>query len=213
MTKVVVVDYGVGNLFSVSRALEKVGATVEFSDAPKIIKQADSLLLPGVGSFEHGMHELKRRGLDDAIKEYVLNERPFLGICLGMQMMFDHSDEFGEHDGLGLLPGKVTAIPKLGTDGLSHKIPHIGWSPLLLPPAKEDWRESILEYTLPTANAYFVHSFTALPDNSKHRLADCYYDGCLISAAVQSGNKFGCQFHPEKSGKVGLDILKRFIEF
>lgn len=213
MTKVVVVDYGVGNLLSVARALEKVGATVEFSDSPRVIKQAGSLLLPGVGSFEHGMYELKQRGLDDALKEYALNERPFLGICLGMQMMFDYSNEFGEHHGLGLLPGKVIAIPKLGTDGLPHKIPHIGWSPLFIHPARQDWSESIFEYTLPGANVYFVHSFTALPDNPAHRLADCNYDGCLISAAVQAGNKFGCQFHPEKSGKVGLDILKRFVEF
>jgi glutamine amidotransferase len=213
MTKVVVVDYGVGNLFSVARGLEKIGATVEISDSPIVIKQAGSLLLPGVGSFEHGMHELKKRGLDDALKEYALNERPFLGICLGMQMMFDYSNEFGEHHGLGLLPGKVNAIPKLGTDGSPHKIPHIGWSPLLLPSSREGWSESILEYILPNANVYFVHSFTAFPDNPAHRLADCNYNGCLISAAVQEGNKFGCQFHPEKSGKVGLNILKRFIEF
>ncbi len=213
MKKVVVVDYGLGNLFSVARALEKVGASVEISDSPIVIKQASSILLPGVGSFEHGMFELKQRGLDDAIKEYAQSERPLLGICLGMQMMFGHSEEFGQYDGLGLLSGKVIAIPKVGDDGSPHKIPHIGWSPLLLPTTRQDWSKSILENTLPNSNVYFVHSYTAFPDNSLQRLADCNYYGCLISAAVQLNNKFGCQFHPEKSGKVGLDILKRFVEF
>lgn len=213
MVKVVVVDYGLGNLFSVARALEKVGASIEFSDSPAVIKQADRVILPGVGSFQHGMDALKLGGLDDAIREYALTERPFLGICLGMQMMFDSSSEFGNYSGLGIISGKVNAIPNLGSDGVPHKIPHIGWNALQMPSNRKDWGQSILDGVAVNANVYFVHSYTASPTHITARLADTYYNGCLISAAVQAGSKFGCQFHPEKSGEVGLSILKRFVEF
>lgn len=213
MTKnVTVVDYGIGNLYSVARALEAIGANVDISASPDVVAKADRLLLPGVGSFAQGMAELKARGLDDALREYVASFRPFLGICLGMQLLFDSSEEFGNHQGLGFISGKVLAIPSEGKDGVMHKIPHIGWAPLMLPLDRKSWAGTILENTPVEASTYFVHSFTAFPDDAAHRLADCDYDGCLIAAAVQSDQIIGCQFHPEKSGKIGLEILRGFLE-
>lgn len=213
MTKVVtVVDYGIGNIYSVASALEAIGAAVEISSNPETISKADRLLLPGVGSFSQGMAELKARGLDDALREYVASSRPFLGICLGMQLLFDSSEEFGNHQGLGFISGKVLAIPREGKDGLVHKIPHIGWADLTISVSKKSWAGTILKNTPVNSSTYFVHSYTAFPEDSNHRLADCDYDGCLIAAAVQSNQIIGCQFHPEKSGQIGLEILRGFLE-
>jgi glutamine amidotransferase len=128
-----------------------------------------------------------------------------------MQMMFEASEEFGAHEGLGLVPGKVVAIPQTGTDGKPHKIPHIGWNALIPPTPITDWKESILAGLAPEAAVYFVHSFTPVPACPAHRLADCDYDGRVISAAVKFGNLNGCQFHPEKSAETGLRIIKNFL--
>ncbi len=208
---ITVLDYGIGNLYSVARAFESIGANVTISSDPETIKKAERLLLPGVGSFAQGMTELKSRGLDDAIRDYVTFNRPFLGICLGMQLLFNSSEEFGNHEGLGLIPGRVLAIPKKGKYDEPHKIPHIGWASLILPSEKKSWAGTILENTPVNASCYFVHSYTAFPQDTLHRLADCDYDGCKISAVVQSDNIIGCQFHPEKSGKTGLEILRNFL--
>ena len=134
-----------------------------------------------------------------------------MGICLGMQMMLEASEEFGMHEGLGLIPGNVVAIPPTATDGKPHKIPHIGWNDLLPPTPGTDWNETILAGVSPGTAVYFVHSFAAVPASPEHRLADCDYDGRIISAAVKFGNLYGCQFHPEKSGEAGLRILKNFL--
>ena len=212
MSRVVtIVDYGMGNIMSISRAFEHFGAKVKLTAFPDMIEKADFLVLPGVGAFADGMAGLHKRNLVEAIKRFVKKERPFLGICLGMQMMMNSSEEFGYHEGLGLIPGKVVAIPQKGTNGKPHKIPHVGWNKLLLPSHEKGWNNTVLEGKQPGTYVYFVHSFTAIPTSDDHRLADCKYDGYLISAAIKLGPLYGCQFHPEKSGKVGLQIIKKFL--
>jgi imidazole glycerol-phosphate synthase subunit HisH len=210
MPTVTVIDYGIGNLLSVARAFEHCGASVLLTDDAAKIEDADYLILPGVGAFADGMSGLNERGLVDPIKAFVAKERPFLGICLGMQLMLDESEEFGANEGLGLIPGKVVAIPGVGSDGVPHKIPHIGWNEISAPESIS-WEGTILKDTIPRSSFYFVHSFTAVPTLHEHRLADCYYDGQLIAAAIRNNNMYGCQFHPEKSGSLGLQIIKCFI--
>ena len=212
MVKITLVDYGIGNILSVQRAFEYCGAQVMISDNPQYIKNADYLVLPGVGAFADGMRGLSERGLVEAIIDFASKERPFLGICLGMQMMMGKSEEFGIYAGLGLIQGSVVRIPDQDVHGLRQKIPHIGWNSLELPSEKENWNETILEGIEIGETVYFVHSFTAAPENLANRLADTYYNGQLISAAVQSGSLYGCQFHPEKSGVTGLKIINNFIK-
>ena len=210
-TRVTVVDYGLGNLFSVQRALEHCGAQVEVSDRPDAVEAADRLVLPGVGAFADGMAGLRQRGLVEPIKRYASAGGALLGICLGMQLLLSVSEEFGEHEGIGIIPGRVVVIPAVGADGQRHKIPHTGWSRLIRPSGVEDWRGTILSDTPDDAFVYVVHSYTAVPVSPAHRLADMDYDGCLIAAAVRSGNIYGCQFHPEKSGPAGLRVLASFL--
>lgn len=208
--RITVVDYGLGNLLSVSRALEHCGAVVTLSSAPPDVLEAERLVLPGVGAFKNGMHELNRRGLTNAIRSYAAGGRPFLGICLGMQMMLETSEEFGIHQGLGLIRGKVIAIPRT-SDGLARKTPHIGWSTLRPGPVAQAWSRSILEGLKPEhSSAYFVHSYSAQPADPAQILAQCVYDGWTVTAAVSQGATTGCQFHPEKSGETGLMILSNF---
>jgi glutamine amidotransferase len=208
---VTVVDYGVGNLLSVARSLEHCGATVKFAHRPEQVSAARMLLLPGVGAFADGMHELRARMLDKPIVEFARSGRPLLGICLGMQMLLSASEEFGEHEGLGIVPGRVKAIPPTGADGSPHKIPHIGWNALLPPDGARTWDGTILAGISPGTEVYFVHTYTAAPDSADHRLADCDYDGRQISAALRYGSVSGCQFHPEKSGETGLRVLANFL--
>lgn len=211
MPRVTVIDYGIGNLLSVARAFEHCGAGVELTADVRKIADADFLVLPGVGAFADGMAGLNGLGLVEPIITFASKERPFLGICLGMQMMLDESEEFGANEGLGLIPGKVVAIPAVGSDAAPHKIPHIGWNEIH-PPESTSWHNSILRETADGTPFYFVHSFTAVPDQHSHRLADCYYNGVLISAAIRIGNVYGCQFHPEKSGEAGLNIVTSFLK-
>jgi len=210
--RVVIVDYGLGNIFSVRKALEHCGATVDLSEDPHVIMRAERLVLPGVGAFRDGMSGLRDRNLVEPICRFAQSGRPLLGICLGMQMLMTVSEEFGTHQGLDIIPGRVLAIPKTTAAGKPHRIPHIGWNSLRLPHESRSWSGTILEGTEVNAAVYLVHSFTAWPDNEAHRLADCAYGGRRISAAVQLGNVYGCQFHPEKSAQVGLSILRRFLE-
>ncbi len=211
MNEVTVVDYGVGNLLSVCRALEHCGARVTItSDAAAILDSA-RVVLPGVGAFADGMAALQAKGLDTVVHQVAAARTPLLGICLGMQMLFDESEEFGATAGLGLIPGRVLQIPAKTTTGEPHKIPHIGWNELVLPGQRESWKGSLLADVVYGEAAYFVHSFMAVPAMPEFRLADCSYGGIPISAAVQRDNVMGCQFHPEKSGDVGLKILRRFV--
>lgn len=206
---VVVADYGSGNLFSVSRALEFCGATVHLCDDPASIANAERLVVPGVGAFEHVMQALRERGFDDAIRRFAETGRPFMGICVGMQMMLDYSEEFGRHEGFGFIPGKVTAIPATGSDGRPHPVPHIGWSGIH--PGGRSWEGTLLETTVPGTGFYFVHSFTAAAENASDVLAAGDYDGQPIVAAVMRDNMVGFQFHPEKSGPAGLALLENFV--
>lgn len=209
--EVTVVDYGIGNLFSVRRALKECGANVLVSEDPAAIMASPCLVLPGVGAFADGMRGLIERGLEKVVRDYAQSGRPLLGICLGMQMLASVSEEFGEHAGLDIIPGRVVAIPDTGVDGKRHKIPHVGWSPLEIPAGHAGWKDSILSEVRPGESVYLVHSFTVAPEADAHRLADCSYNGRLISAAIRKGNVYGCQFHPEKSAGIGLLVLQQFL--
>jgi len=212
MSCVVVVDYGMGNLKSVQRGLEKVGANVVISSEPEKISTADRLLLPGVGGFKEGMAELARQGMTDAIHAFVKSGKPLLGICLGMQMLLDSSEEHGEYAGLGLIPGHVIAIPQFEGGQVQRKIPHIGWSNLIKHEGHADWINTCLSQVLIDDYFYFVHSFMAKPLDNEHYLAVSNYEGLEITAAIHKDNVTGLQFHPEKSGEAGLKILKSFVE-
>lgn len=206
-----VVDYGVGNLFSIARALEAGGAEVRMASSGAEMDAAERLVLPGVGAFAHCMSELRSHGLEDPVRRYAASGRPLLGICVGMQMLFEGSEEFGDHEGLGIVAGRVRAIPPTGSDGAPHKIPHIGWGELELPAGRADWKGSLLEGLAARTAVYFVHSYTAQPSDPAQRLADCHYDGRVISACVAAESVSGCQFHPEKSAAAGLRIVRNFL--
>lgn len=211
--RITIVDYGMGNLFSVSRALEHVGAEPVFAKTAAQIEDAERLILPGVGAFADGMAGLQEQDLIPALQAYGRSGRPLLGICLGMQMLLDVNEEFGIHQGLGLIPGRVCAIPKQTLDQRPHKIPHIGWTALRKLHPQQDWTHpgSILQGIPEQTRMYFVHSFTAFPSEERFRLADSDYNGQRLAAVVQSGAISGCQFHPEKSGPWGLRIIQNFV--
>ena len=210
--RVLVVDYGVGNLLSVCRAFEACEAAVELTDSAVRIAAAERVVLPGVGAFGDCIHELERRELVRPILDFIASGRPLLGICVGMQMLMEVGEEFGEHAGLAVVPGRVRAIPATGADGRPHKIPHIGWNELVKPSAATQWSGTILDGVPERSSCYFVHSFTAEPTDARYRLADCDYDGRCVSAALRAGNVYGTQFHPEKSGEMGLRILRNFLK-
>lgn len=211
MTDVAVIDYGVGNLLSVRRAFEHCGASVAVTSDPGVIQAAPRVVLPGVGAFADAMAALRRAGLDTVAQAVAARGTPLLGICLGMQMLLDTSEEFGTTAGLGLIAGRVIQIPGVDTAGVAQKIPHIGWNALQAPPGRDTWTGGLLNDVEPGEAVYFVHSFMAEPASPAHRLADCYYGGEPVAAAIERDNVSGCQFHPEKSGEVGLRILKRFL--
>jgi len=205
-----VLDYGIGNQLNVLRALEHCGASVRVVQRASAGEEdAPRLVLPGVGAFGDAMVELRARGLDDMVRRFAQTGRPFLGICVGMQVMLDAGEEMGEHEGLGLIAGRVRAVPATGSDGSPHRIPHIGWRPL--EPAA-NWENTLLADVQPRERVYFVHSFAAEPQDSATRLAEVDYDGIRICAAVHRDNLFGCQFHPERSAGTGLNVLRRFLQ-
>lgn len=205
-----IVDYGMGNIKSVQRGIERIGATAVLSFDPDEIVNADRVILPGVGAFEEGMKGLKQSGLDDAIYQFCNKGNPLLGICLGMQMLLEQSEEFGIHQGFSLIDGTVKKISQTEDDSFKRKTPHIGWSALQRP-RQQDWNNSCLKDIEEGEFFYFVHSFMAVPLNPENRLAHCIYEGLSVTAAIQKENITGVQFHPEKSGEAGLKILKRFV--
>jgi glutamine amidotransferase len=210
MPEVTVIDYGVGNLLSVQRGMEHCGAKVVLTADPEKILAAKRVVLPGVGAFANAMQALESLGLVAVIRELAQRKTPLLGICLGMQLLLEESDEFGVTAGLGLIPGRVIAVPNLTLSGESQKIPHIGWSALQPSNAAVGWKKTLLQDNHPGEAAYFVHSFMAVPTDPMHRIADCLYGGHKIAATIGRDQIAGCQFHPEKSGEVGLKILRRF---
>lgn len=207
--EITVIDYGVGNLLSVQRAIEHSGGTVVMTSNPERIVRAKRLVLPGVGAFDNAMTALNGLGLTPAIRA-AARDIPLLGICLGMQLLLDESEEFGMSKGLGIIPGRVEAIPDKTHQAEPQKIPHIGWNGLVRGSAGA-WTGTLLEGIAEGSAVYFVHSFMAVPADPTHRLADCNYGGHRIAAVLKSGNVTGCQFHPEKSGETGLKILRGFI--
>ena len=210
--KIVVVDYGAGNLYSVKRALEVSGAkNISVSKDPTDILNADKLLLPGVGAFSDGIQGLKENGLDSVLLEFAVSGKPMLGICLGMQMLASISYEFGEYTGLDIIPGDIIALPELDKFGHPLKVPSIGWNSLQLHDDDQIIRESIIKSLTPEKFVYLVHSFYFSPTQNNHVLATYNYGGHTITAAVKKDNITGLQFHPEKSGEVGLAILSDFI--
>lgn len=200
---IAIVDYGVGNLFSLKCSFEAIGAEICVTSDAETIKAADKIILPGVGAFEDAAAKLRNSGLDKIIISEAKAGKPLLGICLGMQLLFDRSFEYGEHEGLGLIPGSVKPIKDVIPDGL--KIPHIGWNALRFK------KNSRLFANISEGDCvYFVHSFYAA-DCEDYVSAVSEY-GAELTASVERDNVFGCQFHPEKSGTVGLGILRAFCE-
>ncbi len=209
--KVTVVDYGMCNLFNVVRAFEHVGADVTVATTPDAVQQADRLVVPGVGAFRDSMKEVQSRGFADVIRQFAQTERPLFGICVGMQILFDASEEFGEHAGLGILPGRVRAIPAMTTTGQAQRVPHIGWNHLHS--GGRDWAGTLLAPLAGSDPAlYFVHSFAASPDRPEDSLAHCLYGGHKVCAAVQRGHVMATQFHPERSGTIGLQVVDHFCK-
>lgn len=209
--KIAILDYGMCNLLNVARAFSYLEIDAEVTSDPKKALQADRMVVPGVGAFSNALREFRQAGFDDAVREHVLAGRPLLGICVGMQMLFDASEEFGEHAGLGLLPGRVRAIPTRTVDGEPQRVPHIGWDTLSVPEGGCEWSDSILRGANPASTYYFVHSFAAEPELPSDRLANCLYGGHPICAAVSRDNITATQFHPERSGEAGLSLLRQFM--
>lgn len=208
--KVTILDYGSGNLLSVARALEHCGANVVITGDPAEIERAERLLVPGVGAFAEGLRCLRDKHLVVPIQAFARGGRPLLGICLGMQMLATRSHEFGETEGLCIIEGDVVAIPNVNVDGARLKTPHIGWASLH-PGPHSSWEGTILCDLPVEGSAYLVHSFHMKPANPSDILALATYGGHEITAAIQRDNVIGCQFHPEKSGENGLNMLKHFL--
>ena len=198
-----IIDYGVGNLFSLQCSLKKIGVDAVVTNDAQVIRDADRIILPGVGAFGDAINKLRSTGLVDTIKEEAEKGKPFLGICLGMQLLFEKGYEYGVHDGLGFLKGNV--VPLEGEIPAELNVPHMGWNGL-------DFKcdSPIFKYTNEGDFVYFVHSFYGKNDDGSVIATSDY--GAPLTAAVGRANVFGCQFHPEKSGNVGLSILKAFCE-
>ena len=201
---IAIVDYGVGNLFSLSSSFRAIGFEAVISSDPAVISAADKIILPGVGAFEDAAKKLFDSGLFDLVIREAEKGKPILGICLGMQLLFERSFEYGEHKGLGLIKGDIRPISDVIPADL--KIPHIGWNALHF----TEPRAEIFKYLKEGDHVYFVHSFYGA--NCEESVIATAEYGVPLTAAVAKGNVFGCQFHPEKSGAVGLSILRAFCE-
>jgi glutamine amidotransferase len=210
--RITLLDYGMCNMLNVARALEHAGADVHVTEDPKDAAAAERLVVPGVGAFSECMRAVNDLGHGDGIREFIKSGRPMLGICVGMQILFDASEEFGETPGLGILPGRVRMVPNTTADGTPQRVPHIGWNHLIEPEAGQSWEKTLLQPFGSVGPAvYFVHSFAAQPAQESDRLADCNYGGHRVSAMVKRDNVTATQFHPERSGTVGLCMLKEFL--
>lgn len=201
MTPLIIIDYGVGNFRNVQKAFEAIGAAAEISDSVKHVEQAEAVVLPGVGAFGDAINNLRQRGLDKPVLAAVQSGKPLLGICVGLQLLFDESEEMGQHQGLGLLPGKVVRFPP----GLT--VPHMGWNQI-----EPEHDHPLLDNIAPGDFAYFAHSYYAAPAN-RHDIVACTNYGQRFASIVAKENVCAIQFHPEKSQQVGLQILKNFVKF
>ena len=199
---IAIIDYGVGNLFSIKSSFEAVGADTVVTSDPETIRTADKIMLPGVGAFEDAARKLKESGLGEIVKEEAAKGKPLLGVCLGMQLLFERSHEYGLHEGLGILKGDV--VPMKGYIDEKLKVPQIGWNAL-----KFTKESPLFKYIKEGDFVYFVHSFY-VPDCAE-AIARTTYGGVTYASALRRGNFYATQFHPEKSGDVGLRILHNFI--
>ncbi len=206
MQTIGVIDYGMGNLLSLERALIHIGISVKMIDNYKEINSVDKLILPGVGAFPDGMNNIKKNNLQESINEFAKSGKPFLGICLGMQMMMSKGKEFQDTKGLNLIDGEVLPLPK---NMPKNKVPNINWHNIIEPENKQ-WENSIFKNTENNTNFYFVHSYFVQPKNVENVLAYSMFGELKFCAAIQKDNIFGTQFHPEKSGKEGLKLLETF---
>jgi glutamine amidotransferase len=207
-TTITMVDYGASNIRSAQKAFEAVGAVVELTADPDVVLSARKLVLPGVGAFGAGMNALRERELDSAVTAAVARGTPLLGICLGMQFLFEDSDEMGQHAGLGLVPGHVTRFNFAKEEDLTgpYKVPHMGWNQI-----EHDQSHPLLKDVPSGSHTYFVHSYYCVPANNEDVVAVTQY-GRPFTSIVSRGNVHGIQFHPEKSQKRGLQLIKNYLE-
>lgn len=209
---VTLLDYGMCNMLNVARAFERAGADLKVTEDPLDAATAERLVVPGVGAFGDSMIEVTRRGHGDAIRAFAETGRPLLGICVGMQILFEGSEEFGDSPGLGVIAGRVMPVPRQTTAGVPQRVPHIGWNELLIPPSRNTWDGTLMQsQASQPPSVYFVHSFVPHPTNPEDRLADFNYGGHRLCAAIKRDNITATQFHPERSGNVGLTLLANFI--
>ena len=206
--KIVIIDYGVGNVRSIYNAFNNQGISPIISNEGETILNADGLVLPGVGAFSHAMKNLSKYHLIDVIKNYAETGKPLLGICLGMQLLLESSDEFGYTEGIGLVKGKVIKLPV--TKSKKVKLPNIGWCNIK--PNIVNWKKTILNDVDLNSEMYFVHSFVSSVTNKNEILSLTDYTEYTFCSSLKKGNIYGCQFHPEKSSKAGLKIIKNFIK-
>ena len=207
---ITIADYGMGNLFSIERAINRIGGMAHITDNPSDIAKAERVILPGVGAFGKGMHELRARRLDEALREFIKTGRPLLGICLGMQLLFSEGAEFEWNEGLSIVAGKVIRFKDPMPDENIFKIPQIGWN-RILPQGALPWDATILDAIAPGSYFYFVHSFICVPENNAHVLAASEYGRDIFCSVARKDNVYGCQFHPERSAADGLKIYDNFL--
>ncbi|MCD8511766.1 MAG: imidazole glycerol phosphate synthase subunit HisH [Bacillus sp. (in: Bacteria)] len=200
-----IIDYGMGNLHSVTKGLERIGCESFVSEDPTELRKADSLILPGVGSFRDGMEELRSRKLDGFLQEWAKDGGKLLGICLGMQLLFEESEENGLTKGLGILPGRAVRFSGKTVDGSSYKVPHMGWNRLVFQKPEHPVLQDV-----PTGHVYFVHSYVVKTDEEDVLIALSEYGDMVVPAVVGKGDVWGTQFHPEKSSVVGMQMLRNF---
>ena len=206
--KIVVLDYGIGNVKSILNSFVNQGVNPILSRDKDVILDADGLILPGVGAFSHGMKNLRKYDLINVIKQYVQTDKPLLAICLGMQMLLEESEEFGINKGIGLIKGKVIKLPV--EKSFKVKLPHISWN--TIEPKSIHWSNTILNNVEIGSDMYFVHRFVAKPDNENEILSTTKYSNVEFCSSLKKKNIYGCQFHPEKSGKAGLLLIHNFIK-
>ena len=205
MPSIAIIDYGLGNVRSIANALETVGARSLLTRDQSVILAADGVVLPGVGAFRQGMENLRRYDLCDTLHRLKAVGKSLIGICLGMQMLLETSEEYGVHEGLGIIASEVVRMP------VTAKLPHVGWNEIA-EPASGVWRDTIFYNVKEASSLYFVHTFAAVPTDAAQILTITEYGGHVFASSLQSGNFYGCQFHPEKSGEIGLKMLKNFVE-
>lgn len=208
--KIAIVDYGLGNLKSVERALHFIGTEAVITDNPNDLIQAKGLILPGVGAYGSGMEELRRRDLLSPLQESVAMGKPLLGICLGMQLIMSSSEEFGFHQGLNFISGRVIRFEVPRPAETFYKIPQVGWN-AIQPPQGDSWSDGLLKGLRGGDYMYFVHSFVVVPDDFGYASAQTQYRHNVFCSAIQKKNVLGTQFHPEKSGPKGLQLLNNFV--